>query len=202
MKDLIRSIVKDPLYVASFTNEKVSTARLMTDQMIRESIYELTGYRPRYESIFGDQNVLELPSWRVVAGGMNGRTVMSRSKYIHMPMTLLHEQLSSASATYAAFTEHALPAEERKLFLHIDFTESPESHPALFATQIQHLLYVVLGEQVEADSQRVTDLISLWSNVFPSQGEYWTVSDEEEQQITSWAIVLAAILNDPTFLIY
>ena len=202
MKDLIRSIVKDPLYVASFTNEQASTARLMTDHMIRESIFELTGYRPRYESIYGDQNVLEVPNWRVVAGGMNGRTVMSRSKYIHMPMTLLHEQLSSASATYAAFTEHALPVEERKLFLHIDFTESPESHPALFATQIQHLLYVVLGEQVEADSQRVTDLISLWSNVFPTQGDYWTVSDEEEQQITTWALVLAAILNDPTFLIY
>ena len=202
MKSLIRSVVHDPLYTASFDNEDASTARLMTDHMIRRSIKELTGYEPRYESIYGDQNILELPTWRVIGGGMNGVTVMSRSRYIHMPMTLLHEQLSSASATYAAFTEHALPVEERKLFIHIDFTESPESHPILFATQIQHLLYAVLGEQVETDSQRVIELISLWSNVFPSQGDYWTVSDDEEQQITSWAVVLAAILNDPTFLIY
>ena len=120
------------------------------DQMIRTSIHDLTGFQLRYDSIYGDQDILAIPDWRVIGGGLNDITVMSRSNYIHMPMTLLVEQLSTQAALYAAFTESELPIEERSLFIHLDFTEIPESHPERFAIQIQHLLYRALGENAGA----------------------------------------------------
>ena len=101
---------------------------------------------------------------------------MSRSHYIHMPMTLLVEQLSTQAALHAAFTESYLPVEDRGLFIHLDFTETPESHPERFAIQIQHLLYRVLGESVDTDSTRVNELIELWSLLYATQGEHWTVT--------------------------
>ena len=88
------------------------------------------------------------------------------------------------------------------MFIHIDFTETPETQLDIFATQIQYLLYKVLGEEVDSDSTRVTELIQLWSLIYETQGEHWTINDEEEQRISTWAAVLTAILRDPTFLIY
>ena len=202
MKALIRSLVSDPIYRAAFDNTEVSTARLITDDMLRTSIQELTGYELRNEGIFGDQDILARPEWRTVAGGLNGITVRSRSPYISMPMVLLHEQLSQAAATYAAFTELDLPVEERTLFVHVDFTETPDSHPDAFAEQVQYLLHAVLAEKVDVDAERVTDLVALWSALYDTQGTHWTVDDEEEQRVSAWAGVLTAILRDPTFLVY
>ena len=167
-----------------------------------QSIHELTGYEVRHDAIAGDQDRLAQPVWRTIAGGINGLTVRQRSRYVTMPLLLLHEQLSQAASNHAAFNELELASSERTLFVHIDFTETPDTHPDEFALQIQHLLYLVLAEQVALDSTRVTELIDLWSVLYETQGTHWTVDDESEQRVTAWAGVLTAILSDPSFLIY
>ena len=202
VKALFRSVLADPMYVAAIDNPDArSSARLITADMLRTSVEDLTGFRLEYD-VQGEGPILDLPDWRVIGGGTDGLEVLSATASVHMPLALLHARISEVSAMDVALRELAVEAGERSLFTEVEADQSPATHPDQAAAQVQRLLRRVLAEEAAADSARVAELLALWEAAWLAEGSNWQLADEAERRAAAWAAVLAAILRDPTFLVY
>jgi hypothetical protein len=154
-------------------------------------VNQVTGYTWLFDGRDGLKNgSLGLP---VLAGGIDGDFVTTRSYIPSVGAVYVQERLAQAAAYYVAV--HDLdPArtEEAKLLNLVTINDTPESNPDAFTQQIQALYLNVTGVPLPADATEPKDLMDLWTYQY----------SVDASPTTAWAGVLSAVLRDPRVLFY
>lgn len=191
LSSLIQSIVTDPRYRAGDSaDERVESAggvptKMVTPDLLASQVEALTGFRWTYAGY--DILQSDIVGLRTLAGGADGRTVVSSAKSPNATVLLVQERLAELGAVHAV--ERALGGDELEIFL-IDLEATPSE--ADRTAQIQHLHRSIFGREVATDSEEVTANTELWQALYAIDGS----------AAAAWAGLLTALLRDPEFLLY
>jgi hypothetical protein len=104
------------------------------------------------------------------------------------------EQIAmSAAATVVNSDFDIADPTARRLFKDVDFTATISSNPDALRAGMQALRLRVLGQRVELNSKEIEDDVLLFSELFAIDGSNTKLA---------WGGVLAALLRDPSFMLY
>lgn len=215
-KALVKAIVTDPEFAriapapGADGEPEESTARLFVirPEQYARTVAELTGFvwmsdadpptcannseTPRFGSqCWGDVDLSnsDVYGFRSMAGGIDGKVVLEPIHTMTPTKSLVMSQLAANAAGFVVDNDFALPASERKLLGLVEATTTDEGK---VRDQLVWLHERILAEFVEADSQRVTDMLALFNVGVAEQGV----------AAGGWRLVLTAMLQDPGMIFY
>ena len=197
LQALIASVVTDPRYLAADSAHPALDptgavpTKMVTADLLATQIEDLTGFAWSYFDY--DMMRTDLVGLRTLSGGADGQATTRSARAPNATMLLVQERLVEAGASSVLYADAALPADERRLFREVDFSETPDGpgRDAMVA-QLQMLHRRIFGAWVEPDGDEVTANLALWS-------ELYAATDDVAQ---AWVGVLSALLRDPDFLLY
>jgi hypothetical protein len=210
-KRLVEAIVTDPSFDRiSGGSDPLAGLKTVRPEQYARTIEDLTGFRWR---AVGDNRGCDDPAnsdvqrfgtqcwgevdlsdsdvfgYRAMAGGVDGKVILSPTRTVTPTKTLVMAQLAENAAGYVVDRDLASPADERKLLLQVDQNELTET---TIRAQIAWLHERVLGEIVAPDSAEVDDSYALFelgvgSPASPARG---------------WKLLLTALLQDPRMMFF
>ena len=175
---LLAGVIQAPAYTAGglttaatdADRDRARTDRLLTPEQLASAVEELTGFR---WSIVGfDMLRTDDPGVRVLAGGVDGRSVTRPQEDPGLTWALVVQRLAQAGAWQAV-------ADGR-----LDAGLAPDD-PG-FTEQLQHWHRRTLG--TAADDETVAGLTAMWQTV-----------DDADGPDAAWRAVLEALLRDPAY---
>lgn len=188
LRSLYRSLVDNPLYRSADPDvEGTTPVRLMSPSMVASQLEALTGFVWTWEG--GEMMASDVSGLRLLAGGADGLIAQTEATDYSLTITLVHQRIAEAAASYAVDQEAGLPVEERTLFVEVDDLDD-EPSDAVLRAQIDHLSLAALS-RLPSDDER-DSLAELW-------GDLHALTDDPTQ---SWAMVLSAVFRHPDFFEY
>ena len=183
VKPLVRAVVDSPRYRAGDTDAPgYVPVKLLGTDLLASSVEDITGFRFTYAGY--DMLSTDTYGLRTLAGGVDGNFVTSPATDPTTTMVLVQERLAQGAAVHAV--------QERALFDHIDFGETPTTDRDAMVAQLQFLHLRVLGRRVLPDGPEIEANLELWEDLYAID------ADTE----AAWTGVLTVLLRDPLFLTY
>ena len=190
VRSLFRSVMSTPEYrTAASDDTSITTSKMVTPTLLASQVEDLTGFSWTY----GGYDMLrsDYYGFRTLSGGADGYFVTKNARGPNATVLLVQERLAEAASAHVVAQDVADPSAAR-LFVHVDFTETPDSGRDAMVEQLQFLHFRIFGNRVEADGQEVEANLELWADLY----------EVEEDTHMAWAGVLSALLRDPDFLTY
>jgi hypothetical protein len=164
----------------------------MTVDQIASSVEDITGFALIRDDQFNLMRRSSNGGLRTLFGGADGFFVTQPSTDPTVTQALAMARLAEAASAFVVTNDAAVadPA-ARRLFKDINTLDGAADDASLRA-QMQALRLRILSQRVDANSPEVDDDVLLWQEIFALQ------SDSR----TAWAGVVAALLRDPSFMLY
>ena len=189
MRPLLRSVVDSDAYRAAPSDDpRLASAKLLGVDQLSSSVEDLTGFRFTYAGY--DMMSTDTYGLRTLAGGVDGQFVTQPAREPMTTMVLVQERLAQGASRYVV--ENDSRADEPRLFLYVDFTETPTTNREAMVEQIQHLHVRIFGARVAADGLEVEANLALWEELYAIDGD----------PAEAWTGLLSVLLRDPRFLVY
>ena len=211
-KDLAKAIVLSDTFLAAEEGElgrDISGLQIVRPEQYARFIEDLTGFvwainadRPNC-TLFGncwgdvDLGLSDAFGFRSMAGGIDGFFV-TRPTHTATPVRSLYTATIAKEA--AAFVVDADFAEPDPTLRHLlRQVEEGDFAEATVRAQLKTLHLRILGEQVEAESEEVTESYALWESL--RQGTVTGVPPDGDIAHT-WSLVISAMLRDVKTIYY
>jgi hypothetical protein len=191
LRALFWSILTHPRYRAGAdAPDGFAQAKFVSADLLASQIKGITGFE------WTQDGTRMMKSDTVGVGNLAGRADGYRmARNIRSPnatMLLVSARLAEVAATHVIKRESEQTAAQREVFIHVDFSEHPDTNAKAMVRQLQHLHKAVLGREVSADGQEVNANLALWTELF----------NASDDPYVAWGGVLIALLRDPDFLMY
>jgi hypothetical protein len=201
VRELVRSIVSSPGYLAGAADdedlsERLATVKTASPSQLAGIIEETTEYTWTFEGRDAlRKNALGLA---VLSGGIDSVLVTQPNREPSVGVALVHERLAQNAAWHVA--THDLDPERTEDAILLRFVNRdgrPDTDRDAFRSQIEHLFLVITGVplvsgDLDVEAPEVQQLIDLWMQLYSVQA-----SPE-----AAWAGVTSAVLRDPMVLFY
>jgi len=196
LKEVVRSIVTSDEYKSVSAhdpelNDRLAGRKAASPEQLSSLVKQVTGYVWLFDGRDGlKNNSLGLP---VLAGGIDGDFVTTRSYVPSVGAVFVQERLAQASAYWVA-THDLDPGrtEEAKLLNLVTINDTPTSAPDAFKQQIESLYLNITGVPLPADAKEPAELMKLWTYQY----------SVDASPTSAWAGVVSAVLRDPRVLFY
>ena len=194
IRALVRAIVQSREYrAAAFQDarkDRLPTLKTAGPAQLASIIEDKTGYRWS----FGGKDGLTDPDngLTVLAGGIDSELVTIPNHEPSVSVALIQERLAQGAGWYVA--SHDLDpsrTEPAILLKFVSVTDTPQSNPDAFNTQLQDLYLQLTGLPL-ADPALPAQLMTLWSNLYLV----------DDSAASAWAGVISVVLRDPLVLFY
>ena len=187
--ELLRAVTDTPEYRAgdlgpdaTLTHaERERTARMLPPDVLTTAVEEATGFRWTFGG--WDQLANDQAGYRVMAGGVDGASVLSPQADPGLTWTLVTARLAELGA--ATVVEAHFVHGDDTLLAGVSADTAPGDEA--FEATLERLCWALLAQRPDAD--QLDDLTALWETVEASDGPE-----------TAWVAVLTALFRDPLFL--
>ena len=187
---LLRAVTDTPEYRAgglgpdatALTEATERTARLLPPDVLASALEEATGFRWTFGG--WDQLANDQAGYRVMAGGVDGQSVLQPQGEPGLTWTLVTARLAELAAG-TVVDAHFDDGEPDTLLAGVSEELSPDDPD--FERTLDRLCWALLAEP--HDAERNAALAGIWQAVV-----------DTEDAPTAWAAVLTALFRDPSFL--
>jgi hypothetical protein len=185
IRPVIKSIITSPWFnAAGLTSNDATRAealqfaqigghKAITPERLHTRIIDVTGFPWRVNTrLRGDNWLLKGTAFRVLYGGIDGATVLKRTREPFPVMAATARRLANEMSCMAVAQDFAYnDRTARKLFRHVDVDMEPEDDDgaideAAFRANLIHLHYHILGERLSADDPEIDASYALLREVW------------------------------------
>lgn len=196
VKELVRSIVNSPTYVAGGStdpgfDDRLASVKTATPGQLASIIQDKTGYvwsvRGRELLTTNDRG---LP---VLMGGIDSRFVVEPNFVPTVGSAFAVERLAQAAGYHVAQRdlnpERTAPA---RLLRFVTVKDTPDNNADAFEVQIRSLYLDITGIPLHPEAQEPAELVKVWKYLY----------SVESDPARAWGAVVSAVLRDPRVLFY
>lgn len=195
---------------ASSLYDELGLARLLTPEQLNRKIVALFGE----EWIVGN-NWNALTSNRAfyyLYGGIDSKSLFDRPTELNTLMTSVSMKMANEVACRLGMPDFNQPMQLRRIFPYVTGLETKADNEAAIRRNIQHLYDHLWGEDVELDSEEVSEVLALFDDI-QKEGQagvaartyqtyhhsYCLRVDDTNYTYRAWMAVLSYMLEDWTF---
>ncbi|MDP6933749.1 MAG: hypothetical protein QGG40_12575, partial [Myxococcota bacterium] len=194
-KTLITAILETPTYRAggvaqdapdSVVDREI-TARLLSPDQLDSAVEDLTGFQWRVPQGTFQQLANDTYGYRVMAGGIDGTTVLEHQVDATLTWALVVKRLAQGAAYYVVENDIHQEASEPTLLAGVDMQSVPGEEA--FTALLEDLFWRFHAVRPSADD--LAGIEALWTEV-----------DANNDAYEAWRVVVWVLLNDPLFVTY
>jgi len=196
VRELVRSIVTSPEYVAAKLEDEATAARIPTVKTVSpgqlsDIVAAKTGYRWTFDG--WDALAHNDRGLAVLTGGIDSMYVVTPSHEPSVGLVFVQERLAQAAGWHVASYDLTPGREGDALMLaYVTVEDTPDTNADAFREQIRDLYLQVTGVPLPEDAPEPDALIALWEQLY----------SVDRSPVAAWAGVVSVVLRDPQVLFY
>lgn len=194
--------------------EDVGVGRLLSPEQLQRKLKDATGFNWGYGRFVALTEVYGL-----IYGGIDSFSITERATELTTLMSSVVSVMANETSCAMAAQDFGRPRSERLLFRDVELSSLPTTSPHEIRANIRYLHERLLGENVAVDSPEVNATYALFSETWNariaagksasvSSGEEFCllenavnpVTNDPQQTLRSWAVVLNYLLRDYRFI--
>ena len=196
IRHLVRSVVLSEGYLLEHPEdparaETVPTVKVVNPYQLSSIVADITGFQWTFDGVDAlTDNGMGIP---VLLGGLDSGTVTERNYQPSVGLVFVQERLAQSAGWHVA--SHDLDPEREGdaiLLKYVNLLDTPESAPARFRGQIEHLYLRATGRTDAISPEEVTELMHIWDRLHSVRAS----------PTQAWAGVISAVLRDPAIITY